>query len=408
MMKAHKLESLPTITGFPTWPAFDDDDIAAVSAILRSGKVNRWTGQENVLFEQEFAAFAGCDYAIALANGTVALELALLVSGVGAGDEVIVTSRSFIASASAIVMRGATPVFADVDPASQNITAATIEPHISPRTKAIITVHLAGWPCEMDDIIQLAGQYNLKVVEDCAQAHGALYKGRPVGSLGHVAAFSFCQDKIMTTGGEGGMLTTNDSELWRRAWSFKDHGKDYDATRRSKSGYSFKFIHDSFGTNGRMTEMQAALGRTGLKKLPEWVRSRQRNAAFLTSNLKNVDGLRITVPPRHISHAYYKYYMFLCPDLLLPDRGRDWILSIINGGGIPCYSGSCSEIYLENAFLQANLSPAKRLTNAQKLGETSLMLLVHPTLSMEHLETTCDIVKKVLKRAAKKTHCKKK
>ena len=196
--------------------------------VFRSGKVNYWTGGRAAV-RVRVCGISGCKHAVALANGTVALECALKALGVGPGDEVITTSRTFIASASCAVMLGARPVFADVDRESQNITAESIRRVLTPRTKAIVAVHLAGWPCEMDDILALAHERGIKVVEDCAQAHGATYKGRPVGSLGDVAAFSFCQDKIMTTAGEGGMVTTNSEELWNAMWSLKDHGKSYDA-----------------------------------------------------------------------------------------------------------------------------------------------------------------------------------
>ena len=234
---------------FAPWPSVSEDEIDAATAVLRSGKLNYWTGDEGPKFEAEFAAFAGCDHAVALANGSVALELALYALGIGAGDEVIVPSRTFIASASCVLMRGATPVFADVDPVSQTLTVDTVRAVLSPKTRAIIAVHLAGWPCDLDPIIELAREYRIKIVEDCAQAHGATYKARPVGSLGDVAAFSFCQDKIMSTGGEGGMLTTNDHDLWRRAWSFKDHGKSYEAAHKRQNSVAFRWLHETVGTN---------------------------------------------------------------------------------------------------------------------------------------------------------------
>ena len=217
----------------PSWPVFEADEIDAVRRVLESGKVNYWTGTECREFEKEFAAHCDASYAIALANGTVALELALEAAGVGAVDEVVVTPRSFVASASCAVRVGAKPVFADVDLESQNITAESIEAVLSDRTRAIVAVHHAGWPCDMDEIVSLANERDIIVVEDCAQAHGATYRGRPIGGIGHVAAFSFCQDKIMTTGGEGGMLVTNDEAVWKRAWSLKDHGKNYDSVYRS-------------------------------------------------------------------------------------------------------------------------------------------------------------------------------
>jgi len=381
-------------TSLAPWPCFEPDEIEAAGAPLRSGKANYWTGTEGRQFEKEFAAFTGCEHAIALANGTVALELALHVLGVGAGDEVIVTPRTFIASASCCVMRGAVPVLADVDPVSQNITAATILPRITERTKAIICVHLAGWPCDMDPILELAAEHGLRVIEDCAQAHGATYKGRPVGSLGDVAAFSFCQDKIMTTGGEGGMLTTNHEALWRKAWEFKDHGKSYDAVYLRQHAPGFRWLHESFGTNWRLTEMQSAIGRVQLAKLPHWTRTRQRHAELLTRGFADIPALRLTVPGAEIGHAYYKYYLFLRPERLAPGWDRDRIMNAVVAEGIPCYSGSCSEIYLEKAF--DGLRPAQRLPVARELGETSLMFLVHPTLGEQDMLDTVAALRKVM------------
>jgi dTDP-4-amino-4,6-dideoxygalactose transaminase len=293
-------------------------------------------------------------------------------------------------------MRGATPVIADVDPDSQNVTAETIRAVLSPRTKAIIAVHLAGWPCDMDPILELARECGLKVIEDCAQCHGASYWGRPAGSLGDVAAFSFCQDKIMTTGGEGGMLTTNDPHLWEKAWAFKDHGKSWDAVYNRAHPPGFRWLHESFGTNWRLTEMQAAIGRVQLQKLPDWLRTRQGHAQALTSGFAAFPGLRVTAPPADFSHAYYKYYVFVRPERLSPGWDRDRIMAAINAEGIPCFSGSCSEIYLEKAFADAGLGPAGRLPVAKELGETSLMFQVHPTLAAADIEDTILAVGKVM------------
>lgn len=381
------------------WPSFTADEVQAVTRILESGKVNYWTGDEGRQFEAEFAAFTGCKHAVALANGTVALELALYGLGIGPGDEVITTSRTFIASASCVVMRGSIPVMADVDRDSQNITAETIRAALTPRTRAIIAVHLAGWPCDMDPILELAREHGLKVIEDCAQAHGATYKGRPVGSMGDANAFSFCQDKIMTTGGEGGMLTTNDVELWKRAWAFKDHGKSYDAVYNRRHPPGFRWLHESFGTNWRLTEMQSALGRVLLHKLPDMVSKRRRLAAVLTERFAAIPALRVTVPPEDIGHSYYKYCVFLRPERLRDNWYRQQVIDAINAEGIPCYSGSCSEIYLEKAFPE-NLKPAQPLDVARELGETALMFLVHPTLLEQDMHDTADAVAKVLAAAA--------
>jgi dTDP-4-amino-4,6-dideoxygalactose transaminase len=388
------------IAPFAAWPHFGHDELATVAAILSSGKVNYWTGEQGKLFESEFAAFVGSKYAIAVTNGTVALELALYALGIGPGDEVIVPCRTFIASGSCAVMRGAVPVMADVDPISQNITAQTIEAVLTPRTRAVICVHLAGWPCDMDPIMELAQKHGLKVIEDCAQAHGATYKGRAVGSIGHAAAFSFCQDKIMTTGGEGGMLTTSDRELWEKAWSFKDHGKNYSEVCRRDHPAGFRWLHESFGTNMRLTELQAGIGRCQLKKLSWWRTARRNNAALLTKSFSALPALRVTTPAPGFGHAYYKYYVFVRPERLAKGWNRDRILEAINAEGVPCYTGSCSEIYLEKAFAGAGLQPEQRLQVARELGETSLMFLVHPTLGPADMADTCRAVEKVLARAA--------
>jgi len=395
-----KNENKPALTvTFPPWPHYDEDEIAAVSAVLRSGKVNYWTGETARQFEREYAAYTETRYAIALSNGTVALELALYAFGIGDGDEVITTSRTFIASASAAVMRGAIPVIADVDPVSQNITLESIKRVVTPRTRAIIPVHLAGWPCDMDSIMAFANERGIKVIEDCAQAHGATYRGRPVGSFGHAAAFSFCQDKIITTGGEGGMLVLNDEVAWEKAWAFKDHGKSFDAVYNRKHPPGFRWLHDTFGTNWRITEMQAALGRIQLRKLPAWVAQRRSNAAILSSGFASISGLRVTLPTAEIGHAYYKYYVFVENDKLRSDWSRDRIMQSINDAGVPCFSGSCSEIYLEKAFEGSPSRPAVRLRVAKDLGETSLMFLVHPTLGEEHMQRIVEVVQEVMQQA---------
>ena len=383
---------------FGPWPYFAEDEVEATAAVLRSGRVNYWTGAEGRNFEQEFAEFTQCQHAVAVANGTVALELALRALGIGPGDEVVTTSRTFIATASAVVAVGARPVFADVDRDSQNITAESIRAALTPATRAIIVVHLAGWPCEMDEILKIAGQFGLKVIEDCAQAHGATLRGRSVGSFGDVAAFSFCQDKNMTTAGEGGMVTTNSEKLWRRIWSYKDHGKGYDKVYRRAHPPGFRWLHDSFGTNWRLSEVQSAVGRVHLRKLPHWVSIRRRHAAILTERLSRIRGLRAPYPPEHVGHAYYKFYAFVVPEELAEGWTRDRIAQAIAQQGIPCATGSCSEIYLEDAF-PPRWRPAQRLPVARELGETSLMFLVHPTLTEANMAYTCEVTEEVMLQA---------
>ena len=387
-------------TNLSPWPAFTEEEADAVRAVILSGRVNYWTGEECRLFEQEFAQATGCAHAVAVANGTLALEIALRALQIGPGDEVVVTPRSFIASVSCVVTVGATPVFADVSPDSQNVTAETISAVLTPRTRAIICVHLAGWPCDMDPIMALADRHAIDVVEDCAQAHGALYKGRPVGSLGHIAAWSFCQDKILSTGGEGGMITTNDPILAARAWSYKDHGKSREATARPPADNGFRWLHERFGTNARMLEAQAVIGRIQLRRLPQWSARRRRNAMRLWETASRLPGLRVPAVPDDILHGAYKCYVFVECGGLRPGWDRDRILASIQARGVPCYAGSCPEIYRESAFDGTGLRPAHPLPHAEALGRSALMFLVHPTLRDDEIERTCQALTEVMEESA--------
>ena len=384
----------------PPWPDYTDEEIDAVAAVLRSGKVNYWTGSITKEFESAFAAWCQTDHAIALANGTVALELCLAGLGIGAhygghaDDEVIVTPRSFIASASVIVNAGASPVFVDVGADSQNVQASAIAAAVTAKTRAIICVHLAGWPCDIDAIRAVCEGQDIRLIEDCAQAHGALYKGRPVGGLGDVAAWSFCQDKIMTTGGEGGMVTCNDDSLWKRMWSLKDHGKGYDTVHSPAERPGFRWLHEGFGTNWRLTEMQSAIGLIQLGRMKEWSDARQRNAGILQSHLRELagdsgpvhlpayrcDGCNGTCPAMGCRHAWYRFYLFVRQANLKAGWSRDRIVATLQEAGVPCMQGSCSEIYRESAFDGHASRPAKSLTIAKQLGEASIAFLVHPTI----------------------------
>ena len=386
-------------TKLSPWPSFSTEEAEAVKNVLLSNKVNYWTGQECRLFEQEFAEYVGAKHAVALGNGTLALDVALKALEVGTGDDVIVTSRTFLASVSCIITAGANPVFADVDLNSQNITAQSIAAVLTPNTKAIIVVHLAGMPAEMDDIMALAQEHGLYVIEDCAQAHGARYKGRAVGSIGHVGAWSFCQDKIMTTGGEGGMVTTNDQVLWEKMWSYKDHGKSYDAVYNRQHPAGFRWLHEHFGTNWRMMEMQAVLGRIQLRHMPEWTKTRQAYANQLSQLLGRFKCIRQIEVPDYIEHAQYKYYAFVKPELLNTDWSRDRIAAEISATGYPCMQGSCSEVYLEKAFDNTPWRPEKRLPNAVALGDTSLMFLTHPTITTDQMTDYLTAIEIVLTKA---------
>jgi dTDP-4-amino-4,6-dideoxygalactose transaminase len=382
-------------SGFSPWPAFTDEEAGAAADVLRSNRVNYWTGEEGRRFEQEFAEWCGTGYAVAVANGSVAMDLAWIALGIGPGDEVVVTPRTFFACASSIIIAGAIPVFADVDRDSQNITSDTVERVLTPRTRAILAVHLNGWPCEMDGLRELAAARGLRLVEDCAQAHGARYKGRTVGGLGDIGAWSFCQDKIITTGGEGGMITTNSRDWWSRTWSRKDHGKSWEAVYERSHPPGYRWLHESFGTNLRLTEMQSAIGRIQLKRLPEWHAARARNAAAIMDAARNHPVFRIADPPGHVDHAWYKCYLFVRPENLKSGWTRDRIIGEINARGVPCYWGSCSEVYLERAFACTGHAPPDRLPIARELGETSLMFLVHPTLKAAEIDLTCQALTEV-------------
>ncbi|MFL1524431.1 DegT/DnrJ/EryC1/StrS family aminotransferase [Pseudomonas sp. O230] len=384
---------------FSPWPSFSEEEANAVRDVILSNKVNYWTGQECREFEKEFAAWSGTEYAIALANGTVALDLAFQALGIGDGDEVIVTSRTFLASVSSIVNAGAVPVFADVDADSQNITAQTIAAVLTPRTRAIVCVHLAGWSCDMDPIMALAEEHDLRVIEDCAQAHGAKYKRRPVGSIGHIGAWSFCQDKIMTTGGEGGMVTTNDRNLWLDMWAYKDHGKSWEAIYEREHAPGFRWVHESFGTNWRMLETQGVLGRIQLRLMDQWQPARLSNARRIWAAADELAGLRVPAIPEDYVHAAYKCYVFVKPEALKAGWTRDRILNEIVARGVPCFSGSCSEVYLEKAFDNTQWRPQVRLPVAKQLGETSLMFMVHPTLTSAEIDKTCQVLSDVMREA---------
>ena len=408
-------------TAFSSWPSFTIEEAEAIHRLLLSNKVNYWTGTECRKFEKEFAAWAGTRHAVALANGTLALDVALKALGIGPGDEVVVTPRTFIASVSCVLNAGAVPVFADIEPDSGNVSVRTIAAVLTPRTRAVICVHLGGWPCDMDPIMELAKQHGLFVIEDCAQAHGARYKGRSVGSIGHVGAWSFCQDKIMTTGGEGGMVTCNDEGLWRAMWSYKDHGKSYAAVYERDHPPGFRWLHESFGTNWRMLEMQAAIGRIQLKRMREWSAARTTNAMAIREAMLPFagEGGVVRVPEFRCSgcpldgssscsrgsdmacqHAYYKFYSYVRPENLAPGWSRDRIIEEINARGVPCYVGSCSEVYLEKAFDNTGWRPKERLPVAKELGETSLMFLVHPTLTEAEIQKTQNVVAEVFEAAS--------
>ncbi|MEW7977985.1 MAG: DegT/DnrJ/EryC1/StrS aminotransferase family protein [Candidatus Sedimenticola endophacoides] len=407
---------------FSPWPSFTKDEASAIERVLLSNAVNYWTGNECSAFEDEFSTWTGTRHAIAVSNGTVALEIALKALGISVGDEVIVTPRTFFATVASIVNSGAIPIFADVDTESGNITSHTIKTVISKRTRAIICVHLAGQPCDMDPILELCNTFGLMLIEDCAQAHGARYKGHSVGSIGHIGTWSFCQDKIMTTGGEGGMITTNDDFLWRKMWSLKEHGKNWDAVFSKPHPPGFRWLHECFGSNARMTEMQAAIGRIQLRRISTWTSLRQANAKSISNALSpfSSDDGPIHLPrpscqeyrsksiycdtcTEDCAHVYYKLYAFVRPDNLKFGWNRNRIVQEIEAMGVPCFYGSCSEVYLEKAFDATGYRPHKRLPIARLLGETSLMFLVHPTLNKYEIKKTATAIRTILTQSSSRT-----
>jgi dTDP-4-amino-4,6-dideoxygalactose transaminase len=379
------------------WPKMNDMMIEKVSDVLKSGKLNQWNNNSVKEFETKFAEYIKCNYAVAVFNGTVALELCIKTLGLKEGDEVIVTPRTFIASASCCAYYGIKPVFVDVDINSQNITLETIKGGITEKTKAVILVHLAGWPCDLEEICNYCREKGIYIIEDCAQAHGAKYKGKSVGSWGDINAWSFCQDKIITTGGEGGMVTTNCPQLFRKAWSIKDHGKDYDTVFNKQHPDGFRWLHKNIGTNWRMLPIQAVIGIEALLLLDSWVEHRRTIAGIYNEGLKDIDiigNIRLTLPNSDIYHSYYKYYFFIESEKF--KISRDEIIQEINKNNIVATIGSCSEVYLEEALTE--FKPNKNLNNTQELFTNGIMLLCDPTISIQTANNNILIIKEILKK----------
>jgi dTDP-4-amino-4,6-dideoxygalactose transaminase len=377
-------------THLPPWPLFEPDELAAVDSVLRSGRVNYWTGDQCRLFERAWSDYHSGIHSLAMANGSLTLEVALRALGVGKGDEVIVTPRSYIASAMSVILVGAKPVFADVDAESGNITVASIEAVRTPRTKACIPVHIAGWPCDMSAISAWGAEHGVHIIEDCAQAHGGSIGERRVGTWGIFSSWSFCQDKIMTTGGEGGMLCTPDKELWKKAWQFAQHGKDYDQAHSKNSGPGFRWLVQHEGTNLRMTEMQAAIGLCQLRKLDDWLARRTRNSKIMQEALREVRGLRVPLTPK--GHAHYRCMAYEEGGVVVRDR----ILSSLEKAGLFSNVGPCPEIYCEPLFADQGIAPAKPLPLARALGEASLAFLVHHTIDEESMRRYAKTIAEVV------------
>ena len=389
------------------YPFYNKNIIEKVTKILKSGRVNFWTGNECKKFEKEFSKYVENKYAVALSNGSVALELALKALRLKKGDEIIVSPRSFIISASCTLNLGLKPIFADIDD-NGNMNIDEIKRAYNKNVKAIIVVHLNGMSCDLDPILKFAKKNKIFLIEDCAQAHGAIYKGRKVGSFGHISTWSFCQDKIISTGGEGGMISTNNKKLWLKIWSLKDHGKNYKSVFYKKHKIGFKWLHDDFGSNYRMTEMQAVIGREQLKSLGKQIKKRNLIASLYLNELKDYylkyDILKKpnfkcqTCPLKQnlkkcnkCIHAFYRLNLFIDKNKIKQNQ----LIQQLHKNKINCGVGSCPEIYREKIFKKLKLYPKKRLPNAKLLGETSIMFPINPNKSLKEVKSEINLIKKI-------------
>jgi perosamine synthetase len=355
-------------------------------------------------FEQEWATFHGVSHAIAVNTGTAAIHLALMAAGVGPGDEVVVTSHSFIASVTPVLHAGAIPIFADINPQTFNVTAGTVERVLTPKTKAIIAVHLNGHPAEPDAIAALAASRGITLIEDCAQAPGATWDGRLVGTFGSVSAFSFWEDKIITTAGEGGMVITNDDELARRARMIRNHGEAY-SDENYYAGERL-YYHELLGYNFRMTELAGAVGSTQLRRLPAYLKRRAEVAALLTSLLAAVPGV---IPPfidSRATHSFYKYIIRL--DRHVIDVPVVDFVAALRAEGIPATRRYPTPIHLQPIFVEHrgfgmtrwpfpdDAPPPPSLPEAEAVARDAIQVTtVNPVVTDEDIWDTAAAISKV-------------
>jgi len=388
-----------------TWPNYSSQEIDLVKKVLQSNKVNYWTGQQCKLFEKEFSNYIGVRYSVAVANGSVGLDLAVAALNLPKGSEVIVTPRSYITSVTCVIKNKLKPIFADVDFWSQNLSLEHIKKKITFRTKAVILVHLAGMPCDMFPILELTKKLNIKIIEDCSQAHGAVYNNKIVGSMGDISVWSFCNDKIISTCGEGGMVSTNNNKYFKKIWAGKDCGRNIDKIKKNNLKVGFKWIHDFEGTNLRMTELQAAVGRYQLKKLDSWIKIRNRNAKKILDTCKKYSFIDYKEFSKNIKHAYYRCYILVNNKKLKKGWNRDKIIGSLLKKKIKCNSGSCPEIYLEKSIKNKKLRPKKNLPNAKLLGQATIAFEVHNKISKKSIVYICSLIKRVFDQIEKKYVC---
>ncbi len=397
---------------FPMWPSFSEESIAKVVEPLKSGQVNYWTGSVGTKFEEEWAKWIGAKYAISTSNGTSALHTAVASLGIGPGDEIICPSYSFIASSFCILQAGALPVFADVND-DHTIDPNDIESNITEKTKAIIVVHLYGIIADMDPIMAIARKHNLKVIEDCAQCFGGVYKGKKAGTVGDVGCFSFCQSKHFTTGGEGGMVITDDEDLAWECRSFRDHG--YDVKQRLnllEMEGKLMYIHKRVGFNYRMTEMQSQIGLCELARFDSWnLKNRLRNGKMLIEGLKdNPAVLKTPYDSEERQNAFWWAPFVLDIDKL--NCTTKEFIKAVEAEGVPVYGVLWPEMYKEKAYVEQNgfgslQYPFKDpnanqidytqvdCKKAQWVGERTMSFFTHPVYEEKHIQMCIDAFKKV-------------
>jgi len=393
-----------------SYPYFNVSTLKRVQQVLKSGRVNYWTGKECKEFEKEFSKYIGNKYSVTLSNGSVALELALKALNLKKGDEIIVSPRSFVISASCVLNLGLKPVFADID-YNGNLSIEGIKKVFKKNIRAIILVHLNGLSCDLDPILKFVKRKKLFLIEDCSQAHGAIYKGKKVGCFGDISTWSFCQDKIISTGGEGGMISTNNKKLWLKIWSMKDHGKNYKNAILKKKNIGFKWLHDDFGSNYRMTEVQAVIGREQLKLLDKQIKKRNLIADLYLNGLKSYyQQYKVLKKPdfkcktcsfKHIqkkcnqcTHAFYRLNLFINKNKINQKK----LLEKLIKNKINCGVGSCPEIYREKIFNKLKFYPKKRLLKARLLGETSIMFPINPQRKLNEVIKEIKKIKQILQK----------